>query len=112
MSSFAQSIVDLLSTDTTLAGILTGGVWNFSDGGKNGLSRIQIPGTFDNQTGLIKPVCLVAEFREAADNQIVDTQTGYHSTVTSVVMRIWDNGNNGYGTINSAFQRIYQLLAY
>src|SRR5260221_1956149 len=112
MSSFAQEIVNLLNADTTLSSILTGGVWNFSDGGKNGLSRIQIPGTFDNQTGLIKPVCRVAEFREVADKQTVDTQTGYHSRVTSVVMRIWDNGNNGYGTINTAFQRIYQLLAY
>lgn len=112
MSSFAQAIVNLLNADATLLTTLTGGAHNFSDGGKNGLSRIQIPGTFDPQTGLLKPVCLVAEFAEVSDNQIVDTMTQYHSTVTPVVMRIWDNGNNGYSAINTCFQRIYTLLAY
>jgi|SRR5579859_1611241 len=112
MSSFAQAIVDKLNADATLLTTLTGKAHNFSDGGKNGLSRIQIPGTFDPTTGLIKPVCLVAEFPEVADNQIVDTQTGYHSTVTQIVMRIWDNGNKSYDDINTCFNRIYSLLAY
>lgn len=112
MSSFASTIVGILSTDVTLQTLLTGGVHLYTDGGKDGLNRIQVPAGFDPQMGLIKPLCIVAEFPEIADNQIVDTASGYHSTVTTVVMRIYDNGNLGYGTIEAAYKRIYTLLAY
>lgn len=110
--SFAETIVTTLNADVTLEAILTGGIHNFPDAGRNGLNRIQIPGAFDPKVGLVKPLCIVAEFDETPDGQIVDTQTAIVSTVVQIVTRIYDNGDSGYTNIINAYQRIYKLLAF
>ena len=110
--SYEQVVTDLLNADTALLSILTGKVHTFSAAGRNGLNRLAIPGAFDPNLGFLKPACVVAQMDEMDGNAIHVPVAGYTYTITPVITRIYDNGDNGYATIETAYQRIYQLLAY
>lgn len=108
--SYAQAVVDFLNTDATLTGYLTGGIWNFSDAGRNGLNRLQLPGAYDPISGFIKPVAIVAEMDQFMDEEEVSPNTGRFSVQSGIYIRILDHGDNGYGTIDSASARIKAIL--
>jgi hypothetical protein len=112
--SYADVIVTALKADSTLIGTLTGGVWNYPDTGRKGLTRLLSPGAFNEATGLVKPAAVVLQLKEVADNQIIDPVSGYNSTVTPIMIWVYDNGftDTGYSNIEIASKRIYQLLAY
>lgn len=108
--SYAQAVVDFLNADVTLMTILTGGVYNFSDAGRNGLNRLQLPGVYDQTTGFIKPVAIVAEMDQFMDEEQVSPNTGRFSVQSGVYIRILDHGDRGYGTIDLASARIKAIM--
>ncbi len=108
--TYASAIVTKLTADTTLMATLTGGVHDFSDVGRKGLNRLQVPGAYSEATGLLKPVAVVIEADETPTYEAVNASDGYMSTVTSVYIFIYDHGDNGYATIKTAYDRIYALL--
>jgi hypothetical protein len=108
--SYVQPVVDFLNADATLMAILTGGCWNFSDAGRNGLNRLQVPGAYDPISGFLKPVGIVAEMDAELDGEQVSPNTGRFSQQASIYIRIMDHGDNGYGTIQQASDRIKTLL--
>lgn len=112
--SYADTIVTALKADTTLSNILTGGVWNYPDTGRKGLTRLLSPGAFNEGTGMVKPAAVVLQLKATPDFQIIDPVSGFNSTVTPVMIWVYDNGftTDGYDNIASASNRIYQLLAY
>lgn len=108
--SYVQPVVDFLKLDTTLTGYLTGGIFNFSDAGRNGLNRLQLPGAYDQVTGFVKPVAFVAEMDEDMNQEQVSPSTGRFSIQGSIYIRILDHGDNGYDTIDLASKRIKAIL--
>ena len=107
---YAQPVVDFLKLDATLVSYLTGGIYIFSDAGRNGLNRLQIPGAYDSTTGFVKPVAIVAEMDLSLDQESVSPNTGRFSVTSDVFIRIMDHGDNGYDTIALAASRIKTLL--
>lgn len=123
MTDYAQQIVAYLKTDTTaspvkpgtpLEEILTGGVYNYPDTGRKGLTRLLAPVAFSEQDGMLKPAAVILQLKEVSDGAIIDPVSGYNSTVTPVNIWLYDKGttNVGYENIRAANERIYLLLAY
>lgn len=114
MPNYAQEIVAVLKADATLIAILTGSVWDYPDTGRKGLTRLMSSKAFDEAKGIIKPCAVVLQLKEIPDGQIVNPTDGYNSTVTPIMIWIYDNGftDAGYSHIEAAAGRIYQLLAY
>lgn len=108
--TYASAIVTKLTADTALMAMLTGGVHDFSDVGRKGLNRLQVPGAYNEQTGLLKAVAVVIESDETPTYEAVNAADGYMSTVTPIFIFIYDHGDNGYGTVKAAYDRIYTLL--
>lgn len=109
MTTFGEETVELLESDLTLRGILTGGIYNYPETGKSGLTRLLTPTAWDDQNGLIKPVAVVLELDEQGDGQIVGANM---SGVTPLAIWIFDKAYTdvGYSIIDSAYNRIYTLL--
>src|SRR5260221_94035 len=93
---------------------LTGDVWNYPDTGRKGLTRLLSPVAFSEATGIVKPSAVVLQLKETTDFQIVDPVSGYNSTITPIMIWVYDSGftDAGYSNIEVASKRIYQLLAY
>lgn len=109
-SAYGTYLVNTLKADSTLTTILTGGIYIFEDSGRTGLNRIQNLEAFNKKTGLLKPVGVVYEQNQAPTDMANDTRIGFMSTVTPFLVYLYDNGNNGYVSIEAAQQRIYKLL--
>lgn len=107
--SFTSEIVSLLEADVTLMTILTGGVYEYPDTGKKGLTRLLSQRAFSEQSGLIAPCAVVLELDEQSDNQIVGANM---SGVTPIVVWIYDKAytDTKYQNIENAYNRIYTLL--
>jgi hypothetical protein len=108
--SYVQPVVDFLKLDATLTGLLTGSIYNFTDAGRNGLNRLQLPGAYDSTTGFVKPVAIIAEMDEMMDLEAVSPNTGRFSIQSQIYIRILDHGDHGYGVISQASARIKVLL--
>lgn len=108
--TYASAIVTRLNADATLMSYLTGGVHDFSDVGRKGINRLQVPGAYSETSGLLKPVAVVIEADETPDGQAVNASDGFMSTVTPIYIFIYDSGDAGYATIKTVYDRIYSLL--
>lgn len=109
MSTYGEEIVTLLSADATLVNILTGGIYNYPETGRKGLTRLLTPVAYSDVTGLLKPVCVVLELDEMATYEIVGRNM---SGVTPVILWIYDKATTdvGYSVVDAAYQRIFSLL--
>jgi hypothetical protein len=107
--SFGADIVTLLKTDATLVATLTGGIHEYSDTGRKGLTRLLTADAYTEATGLLKPTALVLEMDDMPDGEIVGLSTSF---VTPIAIMIYDNGNTDvkYANIITAHDRIYHLL--
>ncbi len=123
MSDYAQQIVTYLKSDTVasplkagtpLETLLSGGIYNYPDTGRKGLTRLLSPKAFSEADGMLNPAAVVLQLKEISDGQIVNPTDGYNSTVTPINIWIYDKGttNVGYENIKLANDRIYLLLAY
>lgn len=108
--SYMDEVVTFLQADTTLTTLLSGGIWKYSDAGRKGTNRLQLPGAYDEQNGLIKPVAVVAENDFEMDEQVIGISAGRFSGVAPIYIRIMDHGDRGYGTIQQASDRVRAIL--
>ncbi len=123
MSDYAQAIVAYLKTDTiaspvkpgtSLEALATGGIYNYPDTGRKGLTRLLAPVAFSERDGMLKPAIVVLQLKEVTDLAIIDPVSGFNSTVTPVNIWIYDKGTteDGYENIRAINERMYLLLAY
>jgi len=94
----------LLEADTTLMATATGGIWDFDETGRLGLSRTLTPAAFDEH-GRIKP-CVVLKGRSCVPFGIADGQY----VTTRQMLEVWFYEDAGYGNIKTMRQRVYALL--
>jgi hypothetical protein len=125
--TYAQAILTRLQSDTVaspvfpdgtpLATLLPGGIILIQEPGRKGLNRVQDAIGFDPKTGIIKPLAVVMELKEAPTGEIINSPTGKMSTRTPELVWIYANGdpdaagNDPYeDIIRPAYNRIYRLL--
>lgn len=107
--SFGEDIVTLLSADSILMNILTGGIYAYPETGRKGLTRLLSSSAFDTTSGLLKPTALVLELDDEPDGEIIGLST---STMTPIIIWIYDAGmtDDKYVNIKAAHDRIRNLL--
>jgi len=97
----------ILEADTTLLTTATGGVWDYDEAGRKGLSRTVTPGAFDSN-GIIKP-CLLLKLRDAVpDGAIADDAT--QTVSLREVLEVWFYQDTGYDKIATMRERVYSKL--
>lgn len=106
--SITTAIADRLSGDVTLAGILTGGVYPFSETGVNGISPASTPAAFED--GFMKPTALVRTRTETPWGGIHDVNTPTTSYRSVVEVYVYDEGDRPEDAIESAYLRVIAIL--
>jgi hypothetical protein len=120
MTTPAESDVrNVLVADSGAGGIntlATGGIYAFSlptgsgGTGRLGISREATPSAFDSTTGKLKPTVLV-KFRDAIpDGRLFDPKLRHASYRQICEVWLYDDGDNGFTTIESMKVRLYALL--
>ena len=108
--TYGAQIVTALSNDVTFSGFMVGGTKEFQYSGKLGLNRLQDATAFDQKTGQLLPTCLVYEQKAVPTREAIDMPTGYMSTVTPIILFLYNNPNKGYDLIESAETAAYKVL--
>lgn len=97
----------ILEADATLLATATGGVWDYDETGRKGLSRTLTPTAFD-ANGIVKP-CVLLKLRDAVpDGMLVDD--GSQTQSLREVLEVWCYQDSGYGAIETMQARVYTLL--
>ncbi len=97
----------ILEADATLLATATGGVWDFDETGRLGLSRTVTPAAFDSN-GRIKPCVLLKLRSSTPDSHLRDDAGQYSSTVD--MLEVWFYQDAGYDSIETMRNRVYALL--
>ena len=85
----------ILEADATLLATATGGVWDFDETGRLGLSRTLTGGAFDSN-GILKP-CLLLKLRSSTpDSILADDATKYVSV--REMLEVWFYQDTGYSS--------------
>jgi len=104
----ARSVIKaLLEADATLLATATGGVFDYDEAGRFGLSREATPTAFTS-AGIIKP-CVVVKGRGPRPTGALADDV-LQITSTSEVVEIWLYEDSAYTTIATMKARIYTLL--
>lgn len=111
MSRVTQ-IRDFLRSDATLVALLTGGIWQLSDTGRNGLDRRSRPEAFDGTTGVLKPTAVLRGRGHHKWGGIDDITESTTSGRQVLEIYFYDDGDRTYNTIESARSRVKSLLHY
>ena len=97
----------ILEADTTLLATATGGVWDYDETGKAGISRTLTAAAFDSN-GLIKP-CVLLKLRDAIpDGQLADDAS--QTVSLREVLECWFYQDTGYAAIETMRNRVYVKL--
>ena len=105
--TYAESIATILQADTALMALLTGGVYVYEDAGRKGINRVELVKAFSEQTGIIKPMLIIYEAQDIPDHQAYNPVTHFQTTRVPIMMWIYDEGEQGYATIDAAYQLVY-----
>lgn len=106
--SHAATIKAVLEADAgNLLLTATGGVWDFDETGRLGLSRTGTPAAFDDNER-IKPSIVVKSRGEQPDGQIADDPAQTLSTQTVVELYFYQD--SGYDDIETMVARCFALL--
>jgi hypothetical protein len=97
----------ILEADVTLLAAATGGIFDFDETGRLGLSRTTTPTAFD-ATGIIKPCVLLKLRSSTPDFQLADDPTQYVSV--REMLEAWFFSDNSYAAIETMRNRTYILL--
>ncbi len=100
----SEAIRDVLADDATLAALLVGGIYSFEQTGRNGISRVTTPAAYSD---FLLPCAVVKVGDLKAEAAIRDSVAG---TRQIVAVYLYDDGDNGYGTILTARDWIVGLL--
>ena len=101
-----EAIRDVLADDAGLAALLTGGIYTYEQTGRNGISRAAMPDAYESG-GFLRPCAVVKAGDTRAAAAIRDAASGARQVVE---VYLYDDGDNGYGTIASARDLVLALL--
>lgn len=101
------AIKTVLEADATLLATATGGIYDYDETGRLGLSRTTTPDAFDSNE-IIKPCILLKRRSRTPDNVLRDDANQYSSAVD--VIECWLYEDNGLSNIETMSSRIYTLL--
>ena len=97
----------ILEADATLLAAATGGVWDFDETGRLGLSRTLTPAAFD-ASGRIEP-CVLLKLRSSTPDHVLRDDVGQYSSVVEM-LEVWFYEDAGYSQIETMRNRVYTLL--
>jgi len=97
----------VLEADATLLATATGGIWDYDETGRLGISRTTTPAAFDSNER-IKPCVLLKLRNRRADGELRD-DAGQYSSV-SEILEVWCYEDTGYSNIETMRDRVYALL--
>lgn len=107
--SAASAIDTVLSADATLTGLLTGGIYKATDLARLEINRVDVPGAYD-ANGFMRPMALIKARDQVPSLLIPDAGERFMDTRQIVEIWLYNDGANGFTTIDSAANRIYTLL--
>ncbi len=107
MTAIETGIKTFLAADATLMAILDGGIVTFDETGRNGIGPQSTPSLYDADL-VLQTVLVVREVTEAPRGGIRDSKV--KSTSAPVQLWFMDDGDTGYGDINTARERVFTLL--
>jgi hypothetical protein len=109
--SFETTIKALLAADGTLGATLTGGVYAYSaDTRRLGITRDMSPSPFDPSTGFLRPCALVKARDQIPAGGLRDSDQQYASLRQVVEVWLYNDGDAGYTTLETARAQIYKDL--
>jgi hypothetical protein len=104
--AISETIRDVLAGDATLTGLLTGGIYRYEQTGRNGISRITTPDSYDSG-GFLQPCAIVKAGQARAGTAIRDSVGGIRQVVE---VYLYDDGDSGYSAITAARDQVIALL--
>lgn len=97
----------VLEADGTLLATATGGIYDYDETGRLGISRTTTPAAFDSNE-LIKPCVLLKSRSLRPDYILADDATQYVSA--QEILEAWFYEDTGYTNILTMKARVYALL--
>jgi len=105
--SVLASIKTLLEADATLLASATGGIFDWEETGRLGISRTSTPAAYD-VNGLLLP-CLLLRLRAAVPDWVLADDANQYVAVRET-LEVWLYQDSGYATIEAMRDRCYALL--
>jgi len=97
----------ILEADATLLAAATGGIYDYDEAGRLGISRATTPDAFDDNE-ILQP-CVLLKLRSATPTgDLQDEATQYVSV--REVLEAWFYEDDGYSNIETMRDRVYALL--
>lgn len=98
-----------LQADAALTGMLPGGVYDWAETGRNGISRQATPSAYGTD-GFLRPCALVKGRDLVPWGSLMDM--GLQSTSARQVVEVWfyDHGDASYAAVEGARERVRSLL--
>lgn len=96
----------ILEADATLLATATGGIWDFDETGRLGLSRTLTPTAFDSN-GIIKP-CILVKLRTSTPDYILADDSNKYVSVQEF-LEAWFYESSGYTNIETMRDRVFAL---
>ncbi len=103
-----SDVKDIINADSTLTGLLTGGIYTYDETGRLGISRQTTPSAFSGAT--IKPNLVIWNDGGSASFDIIQEYPFTASTTEIVQLRFRSSETNAITTLTSAMNRARQLL--
>jgi hypothetical protein len=97
----------ILEADGTLLATATGGIWDFDETGRLGLSRTLTGAAFDSNE-VIKP-CVLLKLRTSQPDYILADDANQYVSVKEII-ECWFYEDTGYSNIETMRDRVYVLL--
>lgn len=97
----------VLAADATLLATATGGVWDISQTGEEGINRTTTPTAFDANL-ILKPLVLL-RMRSSNPDFILQDDTNQYQSVREM-LECWLYADDSYAPIETMQARIYALL--
>lgn len=97
----------ILSADTTLLALATGGVWDINTAGADGIGRTNTPSAFDSALN-IKP-CVLVKLRSTTPDYVLADDASQYVTAKEMI-EVWLYQFRGIDQIDSMKLRIFALL--
>lgn len=107
--SILAAVKTLLEADATLLAAATGGIYDYGETGRDGISRTAAAtsAAFDSY-GVIKPCILLKSRSETPDGMLADDAERMVSL--REVIEAWFYEDSGYSNIDTMRARVYRLL--
>lgn len=109
MSAQSDAVKTLLAADATLVAILTGGIHEFTQVGKNVLTQDALPASAYDSNGIMKPLALVHARSENNWGPGYDHANRYKSVRDVIEIYLCRDGDTTAVNLNGAMSRVLFL---